>query len=48
MMENVGAKISANIEVDAVYDSFSALDKETDKFQNRNSVQFYVRDSQKI
>ena len=48
MMENVGTKLGVNIEVDAVFDSFSALEKENDKFQKRNSVQFYVRDSRKI
>ena len=49
MMENVGAKLGMNIEVDAEFDSFSALEKEIDKFQKRSySVQFYVRDSRKI
>ena len=48
MMENVGTKLGVNIEVDAVFDSFSALEKEIDKFQKRNSVQFYVRNSRKI
>ena len=38
MMENVCMKLGMNIEVDAVFDSFPALEKEIDKFQKRNSV----------
>lgn len=48
MMENVDAIRGANMEVDTMFDSFSALEKEIDKFQKRNNVQFYIRDSRKI
>ena len=47
-MENVDTVREANMEVDTMFDSFSALEKEIDKFQKRNSVQFYIRDSRKI
>ena len=47
IMENVDTIRGVNIEVDAMFDSFSALEKEIDKFQKRNSEteekQFYIR-----
>ena len=48
IMENVDTIRGANMEVDTMFDSFSALEKEIDNFQKRNSVQFYMRDSRKI
>ena len=41
-MENADTICGANMEVDTMFDSFSALEKEIDKFQKWNSFQFYV------
>ena len=38
----------SNIEVGSVFGSLSALEEEIGRFQNNNSVQFYIRDSRKI
>ena len=48
IMGNVDTIRSANMEVDTMFDSFSAIEKEIDKFQKINSVQFYIRNSRKI
>lgn len=42
------ANVDTNIQVGTVFDSFSALEEEINKFQKENSVQFYIRDSRKI